>query len=113
LLHVVEVGEGSCWDVAVLLASILLSAGVEPVYIIDFDTSMGKRVAVVAEVNDDVLVLDRKPKKWGDFFSNVGPLYDLWVFKILRKKGLVYLEYCRTDKDKIADKQCNPLYMCR
>jgi len=113
LLRVVEEGRGSCWDVAVLLASILLSAGVEPVYIIDFDTSTGKRVAVAVEVNGDVLVLDREPKKWSGFFSDVGPLYDLRVFKILREKDDVHLEYCRIDKDKIMDKQCKPLYMCR
>jgi len=113
LLRVVEEGRGSCWDVAVLLASILLSAGVEPVYIIDFDTSTGKRVAVAVEVNGDVLVLDREPKKWSGFFSYVSPLYDLRVFKILREKDDVHLEYCRIDKDKIMDKQCKPLYMCR
>jgi len=112
-LSVVEEGRGSCWDAAVLLTSILLSAGVEPVYIVDFDTSTGRNVVVAVEVDGDLFVLDREPKKWSDFFSNVSPLYDLRVFKVLREKDHTYLEYCRIDRDRIIGKQCNPLYMCR
>jgi len=108
-LSVVEEGRGSCWDVAVLLASILLAAGVEPAYIVDFDTSRGRSVVVAAEVDGDLLVLDREPKKWSDYFSKVSPLYDLRVFKVQRG----HVEFCRIDKDKIAGNQCNPLYMCR
>jgi len=83
-LYVVEEGQGSCWA-AVLLAAILFTAGVEPVYIVDFDTSSGRNVVVATEVGGELLVLDREPKKWNYYFSTVSPPYDLRVFKILLK----------------------------
>jgi len=104
----IQEGRGSCWDAAVLLAAILLSVGVEPVYVIDFDTPAGKKVVAAAEVNGELYVVDREPRLWHEYFGNVTPLYDLRVFKVQRGNA----EHCWIDKDKVAERY-SPLYLCR
>ncbi len=112
-LYIVNEGRGSCGDIALLLAIALLSAGIEPVYIVDYDTLNGRYVTVAVEINDKALVLDGEPIEWSKYFNNVNLLSDVRVYKItLGKEKLGKVDYCRIDKNKVLLRRCSPFCGC-
>ena len=76
---------GVCSDYAVFLAATLLSANVEPTYILELNTQKGPHATAAVEINNTLFALDQHlpPVEWSDYpeyvFNVTGYVY---VYKI-------------------------------
>ncbi len=98
-----EAKKGICSDYAVFLVAALLSAGVEPVYILTFDTARGGHAVAAVEVNGTLLVLDQHLPviEWDDYLEyKVNVTSPVYAYRITYDpKGGPTMEFYRLERD--------------
>ncbi len=78
-------GYGICSDYAVFLSATLLSVGIEPVYILSLNTTMGGHAVAAVEIDNALYILDQHLPviEWDDYRQYVFNIVEtVYVYKI-------------------------------
>ncbi|ADM27500.1 Protein of unknown function DUF553 [Ignisphaera aggregans DSM 17230] len=103
-LTTMKLGKGICSDYAVLTSAILLSANINPVYILTFNTSIGLHAAVGIELNNTLWILDQHLPviEWDDYKQYVVNITSqIYVYRIWYSHGTSSIEFYRMDREYI------------
>jgi len=98
----IRLGRGVCSDYAVLTSAILLSADINPVYILTFNTSIGSHTVAGIELNNTLWILDQHLPviEWDDYRQYVANITSqVYVYKIWYSHGAPSIEFYRMDKE--------------